>query len=615
MKNSKQSKIPSHSMSSFTDKQSISLIENILTSHKRVMPRLSSIDKWPNIDGFLDVQDCNNLVVGRLFVQAKTLPFNHNYKLACPISFFSNCEINPTVLLGVDNKNKKVYWLYFDSGVINKLDLKKNNYKKTITFKKEQFFDENKRDYIFAWERIVKDNRTKFQNYDELKTAYEILSQSSNKALGKVNQDFVKLHIFLDTLNNLMEREFLVVKNIFYPNTWKIGIACYEYKSSLLSYALYPVNLNKNDVQIKQVDKSLHELLVKQGLGFSAHFVENPIESQPKAYAKKIIEPKVLCLLENKLLNHTGSNFLAKEFIFAFVDKFHIQLGLPKKETYKLHELELAFYKHLPLWVEEAAKFMASVIKRSGKEGLKDYPVWGIMEKGGQAYFDPAFMICGIMEDKIKEVARIVSERLKDEKVKLQNWQMGNRELPFGIFDGFFTFLKSTQQKEISRPYKPKDNSRLSIGPLVYNLFSKKDAEYNLEIFFKHLSNAYNQILDNNFPLLKNELSLFGNADKIIITFSLKDQYKTGQDFPTYQMFYLKTKNGGGAQSIDIVTGKTAEKFKNLDGRKKVIDYNKKKYNIVPGRAGILDFIYEDIPMLGFIYETLNYKLKDYFEN
>lgn len=122
MKKSKQSKIPSHSKTSFTDKQSISLIENILTTHKRVMPQLSSIDKWPNIDGHLEVQDSDNNLVGRLFVQAKTLPPNHKNKFRCPISFFSSCEIDPILLFGVDNQNKKVYWRYFDSQIIKNID-------------------------------------------------------------------------------------------------------------------------------------------------------------------------------------------------------------------------------------------------------------------------------------------------------------------------------------------------------------------------------------------------------------------------------------------------------------------------------------------------------------
>ena len=123
MNKSKQSKIPSHSKTSFTDEQSTTLIKYILATHGRVMSQINSNDKWPNIDGFLEVQDSNRNLVGRLFVQAKTLPPNHKNKFRCPISFFSSCEIDPTLLFGVDDQNKKVYWCYFDSKIIKNIDV------------------------------------------------------------------------------------------------------------------------------------------------------------------------------------------------------------------------------------------------------------------------------------------------------------------------------------------------------------------------------------------------------------------------------------------------------------------------------------------------------------
>src|SRR3989344_6035450 len=125
--------IPSHSQNDFTDKESVSLIENTLAHHKRVMSKLYSSDKWPNIDGHIEVQDVNNILVGRSYVQVKTLPVNHNLKFACPVSFFSSCELEPCFLFGVDNQNGRVYWLYFDAHVIKEID-----------FDESQYFDKNK---------------------------------------------------------------------------------------------------------------------------------------------------------------------------------------------------------------------------------------------------------------------------------------------------------------------------------------------------------------------------------------------------------------------------------------------------------------------------------------
>jgi len=136
--------IPSHSQNDFTDKESVSLIENTLAHHKRVMSKLYSSDKWPNIDGHIEVQDVNNILVGRSYVQVKTLPVNHNLKFACPVSFFSSCELEPCFLFGVDNQNGRVYWLYFDAHVIKEIDFEDNTSTKTIEFNESQYFDKNK---------------------------------------------------------------------------------------------------------------------------------------------------------------------------------------------------------------------------------------------------------------------------------------------------------------------------------------------------------------------------------------------------------------------------------------------------------------------------------------
>jgi len=58
---------------------------------------------------------------------------------------------------------------------------------------------------------------------------------------------------------------------------------------------------------------------------------------------KEIIQTKTEKIIEAKLLKHAGSEFLAKEFVFAFIDKFHTQMGLEQKDKYLVEEIEKAF--------------------------------------------------------------------------------------------------------------------------------------------------------------------------------------------------------------------------------------------------------------------------------
>ncbi len=602
MKKSRQLKKSAHSENNFTDKQSISLIENILTSHKRVMPKLDSIDKWPNIDGHIEIQNDKNNIIGRLNVQAKTLPQGHNLKFPCPIQFFSSCEIDPCLLFGVDNKNEKVYWLYFDAYEVKKIDFKNNKYTKTISFDKNKFFDKKTSTYIQVWEEIVKQNQSRFQKYDELKKAYSIISANSNKSAGKIKKEFINTHLFLDKLNNALDNEFNTIKNCFYPKTWKIGTVIYEYTPNNLSYALYPIPLNKNDIQIKEVDKNLHDKIQKKGLGFTGHFSENPLETRPREYAKEIVKSKTLKIIEAKLLKHTGNDFLAKEFIFAFIDKFHVQMGLKQKDKYSIGEIEKAFYTHLPLWLKNSHDILLFKDRNNFKNRVTD---------GRIRYYDPD-RICEIREDEQKKIEQSVEKALK-ENTPAPKIPMGNEKIPFGLFVEFFNFLKQAQ-KEIERPYKAKDFSRLKEnGSWVWSVFSKQDANHNLKIFFENILEVYNSILQNNFPLLKNELSFFGKADTILISWNVKDNYKNFQDGPSYKLYYLKAKSKKREPGIHLLSEAEEKTLKSLDFKTRELTFRKINYQIIRS-SSILDFIYEDMPMLNFIYHELEEKLKNYFE-
>jgi len=59
---------------------------------------------------------------------------------------------------------------------------------------------------------------------------------------------------------------------------------------------------------------------------------------------------------------------------------------------------------------------------------------------------------------------------------------------------------------------------------------------------------------------------------------------------------------------------KQAEEFNNFDWEKREIDYQKNKYKVVPIGSSDLDFIYEDTPMLDFVYHLLDDRLKEYFK-
>jgi len=581
-----------------------------LVDHGQVKTDLKERDKYPNIDGYIELVDRHQVPVGKLEAQIRKLPDDSGTvpKLQCPISLVSyskKATCNPVLLIGVDVKQNRAYWIHVTEGLVGELIERTDQKTKAVSFPINNIVDGKDTKYIIEWRNIAEAYQRKMQEYDIWKDSYEKLFEKSNPALGIDRRDFQEMHVFLDEVNELLDKRLPIVKKRFYPTAWKIGLAYHEYENSLVSYTLYPIPADKNDVQIKEIDETLREQLKNEGLGFTAHYVENPIKVRPKEYATEIIESKAQKIVENRLLNHGGNEFLAREFIFAFIDHFSHQIGLDKKDSYSISEFEEAFLHYLPIWVDEAVKFMVKV----QRNGVKKYTDCLFR----RPYFDPDTLIVQIMGDERKRIEQRVAERI-DRRSPIPSIPLGNAEFPFGILYEFFSFLKSKGVSEIHRVYLPRDYSRLSErGGWIWNLFSPAAVKRNLETFFDNLPKVYDDTVLQNFPEIAEELPLFGDASLVIVVFDVKEKYGSSRDSPNIQFFYLANEN---QESLEIKIYRKAEmKVHNVlhEELGNSVGFDGKKYKLISMSTGILDFIYDDIPMFSFVYETLRRNLERYF--
>ena len=226
-----------------------------------------------------------------------------------------------------------------------------------------------------------------------------MLADVINPAYGRTDARFVNIHYFLDELNGYLDNAFSIVKQIFYPNTWKLGFAYFQYEDSRLAYSLYPIARNRNDVQIKEINKTLLNKIKRERLDFSTLTSRNPLETNPKVYAKEVVHQKTSDIIKRRWLKHSGSEYLAKEFIFAFIDRFHIPMGLELKDKYSLEEIEKAIDTYLPLWL----KFSHDLLLRKKRE-----PEGTIME------CKPSW-IHSLSENECNEVAQNVEKVIQDD--------------------------------------------------------------------------------------------------------------------------------------------------------------------------------------------------------
>ncbi len=585
-----------------------------LLDNAKVKADIKTRDKFPNIDGYLELVAETLQPIGKIETQVRKLP-KTDPKISVKTTFFSYCEESclPVILVGVDIKNKKAYWRYIDKNFTSQLKIREGQKSKTVHFPKENIIDGQNTEYSLLWKSVIESHKMKLKEYDELKNSYDILARRSNPALGLVKDEFRNIHLFLDELNKLLNNEFVIVKKRYYPDAWSIGIAYYEYERNRVSYTFYPIPINKNDVQIKVVNEELHRQLEEEGLGFTALYTENPVEIRPKEYAREIIQSKTMRLLEHRLLEHGCNQFLAMEFIIGFIDKFHVQLGLEEKEEYTLKEVEKAFFHYLPIWVDEAI----DIIVNTGRNSRNRPEDCLHRDNAGRIlpYFDPDELAGMIMSDELDTIKRNVAKRLDQEKINFPRLLLGNDRIPFWIFTEFFSFLKNQGVKKIERVYFPKDYSRLRRGNEIWNLLSPEAVEKILKAFFENLPHVYYDLLSLNFPLLKDKLSIFRGVSRILIAFDVNEKYTMHHDVPKIQIFYLKNREESGIKievfpksenrvpdvlSIDF----DFEKGVDLDGR---------RYEIISAYIQALNFMCEDLPMFNYVYKMLGKSIKSYF--
>ena len=527
-----------------------------LLDHAKVRFNFEERDKGPNTDGYIELVNEFRVPISKLEVQIRKI---RDYKrtIQCPLTLISYSETtcNPVLLVGVDTKQNKAYWVHVRADLITDLAIRSKQKTKAITFPIENMIDGKNKGYINEWKKIHEVYQTRIREYPNVRNELLELLKRSNPALGVNKKDFRNIHLFLDKINTLLDGEFSVVKRVLYPNTWKVGLAYSRYEDDSVSYSLYPIFIETNDVQIKEADPALGEKLWKQGIGIRGHNFENPIKVRPRKYAIEIVESKTLRLLKDRPLSHAGNEFLARESIFAFIDRYFQSLGLEKKDEYSVSEIEKAFDRFLPMSIDPYTRATAEI-------------------------------------------------------------SMGHYRFRFGVFQEFLSFLKSNAFEETSRVYVKKDFSRLQKGGLVYHLYSPEAIETNLRIFFDNLHAVYKNIVSINFPRIADELPLYADTSRVIVFFDAKEKYESLRDAPTIDSFYLKSEDQHDLE-IEVYRAEERERFSDLsrDSWRKDIEIDGKKYTLVSWSMGILDFIYDEFPMFNFVYKILEKNLKHYFNN
>jgi len=588
---------------------------NYIIDINKCISQVTQNDKTPNIDGNIAVIDDNSNVKGNIEVQIKKMPDKFSGKLChyFPISLLDYAEkiaFNPVIFVSVDCVNSIAYWHEVSNTALSAYanKMKNESGKFLLKFPPENLITQGNSEYVSGWLEILRKRREKFDDYDSIRNEVVSLRERSDPLLGENKPEFEKIHSFIDGINQLIDGQFSVLKRNLFSNCWKLGISYKGYTKDSIDFGFYPIPYNRNDLQIKQLPNDLLNGPFPKGIRSIHSFLSsNPLIKEAKLQAAKEVKSYVEDLLKYRLLTHAGSEFLAREYLFAFIDKFFIPLGLTEKDQYRIDEIQNAVYVHFPFWIDEAIKYLLeSPVPRNFR-----------FIRGPTIIVDPNQLLASLSKEEKRIVEDKVQARMNNKEPK-PPVRIANDKFRLEIVIEFLDSFSREPSNEISRVYPKRNFERItSSSGWIWDSYTKDEFGIALRNFYEHFIPTYKVIIDQNFPEIADDLSSLRNVTKMLGLYQFSGEWSLNQ-LPSFTYSYLHSDEEAGKYSVNILPEDENQHIFGGDLKKMfdpTVTFEGRQYQNVGGGWGVCDYIFGETPMFEKIYEQLQHDLRDYFKN
>lgn len=336
-----QKNIGGYDENAMLDRKTVNFLEGFLLESKYIVPYINSADKIPNLDGYIELcvdSERKIVPIARFEVQVKSL--NHDYtndnkiqntefayKYSCDTKVInvvlSAVTMNPVLLLLVDSANKRIFYKYMSYAYCVELNVMEQ-YNKTIYFD-----DSDEISDLHEWISVLKEiHNTTAKALRCAEDNYYLMPKSMVTVPEEVQDAW-------DYINQLMDNEFWFIKNAFFSDTWKFGIAYLNNENATL-IGLYKIKKGENGAFIKVFEECFEECFTR--IYYHGHTLHEIISSvledwikkffDKSTYYWKVFPDKVLIEL---LFENIDSFFTVKEMQQAR-DKSSFIFGWPNNQ-------------------------------------------------------------------------------------------------------------------------------------------------------------------------------------------------------------------------------------------------------------------------------------------
>lgn len=570
---------------------------------------LDTLDKNPNTDGILTINDTDQAPIGKIEIQLKTLSPTkyHNPGYSLDESFIAYCEVSilPVLLVAVNIQNKKAYWRHIGETAISEYYEQKKGATFFLPIPLENCIDGVNTEYLAAWTKLVKERRYKLWNYDSLYEQKKKLEATIQELESKFQNPIhlplpivKEIHRFMDYYNYILDLEFTSVKQILYPEYWKIGIGITKYTERHIQFLLFPIEFKKSQTLVKEIKQGDYEDIFKEMSQGNILLLANldsgnKIREQPKQYAYKLLEDSIL-RIAGKFNFPIDNTSVAHEYIVSFIDRYHGYLNFDKDlPTYPLKSLKYMLYTVLPMLAATQKSFADHVTQY--EDEIESYHHIKATTQHKKAINNA---ISKIKEGFLPKVRVTLTSRIY------------NMEL----ITYYTNLLETKGSSEAKRVYKTGQFNETLYGIDFWKTWNKDVLWHNIQLFFTHFYQLYESFLDAHFPNIKQYLGIVSDEETTIVHIFHFDESHVA--IPIMEVYHLRPHKKQKGQVLCYLS----EDSTNPIDRKKFFineDYsctiNGDEFEITLMHAQALDFMFTTSPTYSLINTRITEKLQEFF--
>lgn len=560
----------------------------------------------PDTDGIIAILNEERVRVARVDVQLKTLE-EKNYespKYQCDLRFLSYCErsLLPVLLIAVNNKGNIAYWLHIDEQTLHDAMARLKGESISIPIPKENCISLEHTEFRQQWIEIYNRSWEKLWNFDQtlqrqkaLETEVANIKEQTENPIHLPLDVLKGLHRYLDEYNYILDIEFPTVKSIMYPNYWKIGMGVISYRLFDITYILYPIPYQRNQVMIKDVKLPPgadwhNEMFEGRALMLAiANNVNELIWSARQEAYKRLDSPVLKIIEENNFA--IPSEFLAREYLLSFIDRYVVYLDLdPMAQSYSLKELVYNLMVLLPMYegtdggfVNREREYTSSI-----DHHYRDRP-----------------------SENHKRFLDITRKRIKDGEVPTVKVTITSEKYNIDLIYYYVHFLNDKNIQKVERVYTAPIRDENKAGEL-WKTWYPEVLWANFQVFISNLDACLTQYIKDHFFKLQHALAIKyeGHHTRLYVFYEYNGLHK-----PHVELFVLKPKTYEEGKILFVKEADSPINRPDLAQQKYECVFEGKPYSIMRIQGQPLDFMFTPSPTYTFIKDHITGQLRSYFNS